>query len=230
MQICEYFIVYISCTSTYIHLRNLVTQASSVIYIRLGGILSLSHFLVTYIRLMNLVTQASSVIYIRLGGILSLSHFLVTYIHLRNLVTQVSSLIYIRLGGISSLGHFFGDLHPFKESCHLGFVNDLHSSWLNRNTWPFFTSIRLRNLVTQALSVIYIRFGRILSLSHFFFSDLHLFNESCHLGFVSNLHPSWWNLITWPFFGDLHPFKESCHLLLERLLDAMSFWTFLRPC
>ena len=38
----------------------------------LGGILSLSHFLVTYIHLKNLVTYASSVIYIRLGGILSL--------------------------------------------------------------------------------------------------------------------------------------------------------------
>ena len=47
-------------------------------------------------------------------------------------------MIYIRLGGILSLGHFFGDLHPFKESCHLGVVNDLHSSWLNLITWPFF--------------------------------------------------------------------------------------------
>ena len=59
--------------------------------------------------------------------------------------------------------------------------------------------------------MIYICLARILSLSHFF-GDLHQFKESCHSGFVSDLHPSWRNLITWLFFGDLHPFKESCHL------------------
>ena len=39
-----------------------------------------------------------------------------------------SSAIYIGLAE-SCPFFFFGDLHPFKESCHLGFVSDLHSSW-----------------------------------------------------------------------------------------------------
>ena len=101
-------------------------------------------------------------------SIQSLSHFQVTYIQLRSFIIQTSSVIYIGLA----------------ESCH------------------FF----------------------------FFFCDLHPFKKSCHLGFVNNLHPSWQNHITQPFFSDLHPCNESCHLLLERFLDAMSFWTFLRPC
>ena len=34
-------------------------------------------------------------------------------------------------------------------------------------------------------------------ISHFtLFSDLHPFKESCHLAFISDLHPSWQNLIT----------------------------------
>ena len=155
-------------------------------------------------------------------GIQSLNHFQVTYIQLRSFVIQTSLVIYIDLAKSCPL-FFLGDLHPFKESFHLGFVSNLHPSWWNLITQPFFgdlhpfkelchlgfvsdLNLSWRNLITQP-----------------FFGDLHPFKESCHLGLVSDLHPSWWHLITYPFFGDLYPFKESCHLLLERFLNAMSF-------
>ena len=55
-------------------------MASSITYIRQGGILLLSHFffvLLTYTYLKDFVKcMASSVTYIRQGGILLLSHFL----------------------------------------------------------------------------------------------------------------------------------------------------------
>ena len=52
----------------------------------------------------------------------------------------------------------------------------------------------------MAPSVTYNRQGGILLLSYFCFTDLHLFKGFCLVnGFVSNVHPSGRNLITWPF-------------------------------
>ena len=70
-------------------------------------------------------------------GIQSLSHFQVTYNQLQSFVIQTSSTIYISLAESCLFFFFFGDLHPFKESCHLGFVGDLHLSW-NLIAQPFF--------------------------------------------------------------------------------------------
>ena len=71
------------------------------------------------------------------------------------------------------------------------------------------TYIQLRSFVIQTSSAIYIDLAE---SCPFFFGDLHQFMESCHSGFISDLHLSWQNLITQLFFGDLYPFKESCHL------------------
>ena len=69
--ICQFFM---TCT----HLRDFVISlALSVTYIRLGGIMLLSHFLMTYTHLRDLVISlASLVTYIYVGRILLLSHFL----------------------------------------------------------------------------------------------------------------------------------------------------------
>ena len=46
-------------------------------------------------------------------------------------------------------------------------------------------------------SVTYIRRSGVLILNHFWFSDLHPFKGFCQVyGFVSNVHPSRWNLVT----------------------------------
>ena len=50
-------------------------------------------------------------------------------------------------------------------------------------------------------SVTYIRRSGVLILNHFWFSDLHPFKGFCQVyGFVNNVHPSMWNLVTQPFF------------------------------
>ena len=50
-------------------------------------------------------------------------------------------------------------------------------------------------------SVTYIRRSGVLILNHFWFSDLHQFKGFCQVyGFVNNVHPSMWNLVTQPFF------------------------------
>ena len=66
------------CSETYTFFKDLVLLlSSSVIYIRLGGILLLSHFFCDLHPFRDLVMLlASSVTYIRLGGILLLDHFL----------------------------------------------------------------------------------------------------------------------------------------------------------
>ena len=65
-------------------------------------------------------------------------------------------------------------------------------------------------------SVTYIRRSGVLILNHFWFSDLHPFKGFCQVyGFVNNVHPSMWNLVTQPFFfffPDLHPFKGFCQV------------------
>ena len=85
---CQFFM-------TYTHLRVFVISlASSITYICLGGILLLSQFFMTNTHLRDLVISlASSVTYIRLSGILLLSHFLMTYTHLRDLVISLASSV-----------------------------------------------------------------------------------------------------------------------------------------
>ena len=52
----------------------------------------------------------------------------------------------------------------------------------------------------MASSVTYIRQGEILLLSYFCFTDLLLFKGFCLVNdFVSNVHLSRQNLVTWPF-------------------------------
>ena len=65
-------------------------------------------------------------------------------------VAFMASLVtYIHQSGILSLGHFLGDLHPFKESCHLGFVSDLHPSWQNFITLTFICLIPVGGIISN---------------------------------------------------------------------------------
>ena len=84
--------------------------ASSVTYIRLSGILLLSHFFCDLHPFRDLVIfLASSVTYIRLGGILLFGHFWFLYLHpFRDLVILLALLVtYICLDGILLLSHFW---------------------------------------------------------------------------------------------------------------------------
>ena len=103
----------------------------------------------------------------------------------------------------------FIDLHLFKGSCLVyGFVSNVYPSRRNLVTQPFFVSLTytyFKDLVQcMYSSVTYICQGRILLLISLTFPLKGL----CKLDrFVSNLHPSWQNLIIWPF--DL-PLKGFC--------------------
>ena len=77
----------------------------------------------------------------------------------------------------SSTHSILGDLHPFEESYHLGFVNDLHLSKGILSLSHFYVIfIQLKNLITQVSLVIYI------CLREFYHVRLNLINH--FVGFI----------------------------------------------
>ena len=137
----------------------------------------------------------SSVTYIRQSGILLLN--LLTYTLSRDFVMLVASLVtYICQGKILLLSLLTYTLSK-------DFVIFVASSV----TYIYQGGILLLNLLTYTLSrdffmfvalwVTYIRQGGILLLSHFWLLWVTPFKGSCRFYvFVSNLHPSRWNLVT----------------------------------
>ena len=92
--------------------------------------------------------------------------------------------------------------------------------------FSFVTYPHLRNFVKYMVSsVTYIHQGEILLLNHFLFSDLHQFKGFCQVyGFVSNVHPSRRNLVTYPIFCFL--FESWLDLLARRHWLNSSFINF----
>ena len=96
-----------------------------------------------------------------------------TYTYLKDFVQwMVSSVTYIRQGGILLFSYFVSLTYTYLKD----FVK-----WM-------------------ASSVMYIHQGGILLLSYFCFTNLHLFKGFCLVnGFVNNVHPPGWNVVTRPF-------------------------------
>ena len=99
------------------------------------------------------------------------------------------------------------DLYPFRDLViPFRFVSNLHPSRRNLVTWPFlaFVTYTLLGILSFLLdsSITYIRLGKSCYLAIFGFCDLHPFRDlAIPFGFVSNLHPSRRNLVTWSFLA-----------------------------